>query len=298
MRRNPTVALGLTIAQWLSLVSIALGAGLLLPAGAVVRRRGDLMRPILFHLGEIAIPSFWAMAFLAFLVALLVIRRDMLRARHARAAGVRHGAVGLRRRLGRRPPVHHPHRLAVLRRRDPVAFLLSGSGWVWYGGVIGGAVAVLVWARRVGIPALTIADIAAPALAIGLAIGRIGCQLAGDGDYGVPTDLPWGMSYPDGVVPTTARVHPTPIYELLGYVAIFVVLWRQRHRLPPGPPDRAVPDLLRLIVRFLVEFLRRNPDWLVGLTTAQWMSLGSIAIGAWLVRSTKNTKGHEGTRGT
>ena len=60
-----------------------------------------------------------------------------------------------------------------------------------------------------------LADVAAPALAIGLAIGRIGCQLAGDGDYGVPTDLPWGMSYPNGVVPTTERVHPTPIYEML-----------------------------------------------------------------------------------
>ena len=126
-------------------------------------------------------------------------------------------------------------------------------------------------------------------MAIGLAIGRIGCQLAGDGDYGIPTDLPWGMSYPDGVVPTTDRVHPTPIYELIGYVAIFVVLWRQRHRLPPG---HLIAQYLIYsgIVRFLVEFLRRNPDWLVGLTTAQWMSLGSIAIGAWLLRPTTNAQ--------
>jgi phosphatidylglycerol:prolipoprotein diacylglycerol transferase len=165
----------------------------------------------------------------------------------------------------------------------PVAFLLSGSGWVWYGGVIGGAVAVLVWARQVGIPALTIADIAAPGLAIGLAIGRIGCQLAGDGDYGVPTDLPWGMSYPDGVVPTTARVHPTPLYELVCYVALFVVLWRQRHRLPPG---HLIGQYLIYsgLARFLIEFLRRNPAWILGLTTAQWMSVASIAIGVWLLR--------------
>jgi len=97
------------------------------------------------------------------------------------------------------------------------------------------------------------------------------------------------MSYPDGVVPTTDRVHPTPIYELIGYVAIFVVLWRQRHRLPPG---HLIAQYLIYsgLVRFLVEFLRRNPDWLFGLTTAQWMSLGSIAIGVWLLRPTTNAQ--------
>ena len=243
------------------------------------------MRPILFHLGEIAIPSFWAMAFLAFFVALLVIRRDM----HERGMPERQaydmvlwayigGWVGARLFV---IPTGWQYFVEA-----PVAFLLSGSGWVWYGGVIGGAVAVLVWARRVGIPGLVIADVAAPALAIGLAIGRLGCQLAGDGDYGVPTDLPWGMSYPDGVVPTTDRVHPTPIYELICYVAIFVVLWRQRHRGLPNGALIAQYLIYSGVARFAVEFLRRNPDWLVGLTTAQWMSIGSVAIGAWLLLNT------------
>src|SRR4029453_6706334 len=96
-------------------------------------------------------------------------------------------------------------------------------------------VGVLWWARTVGMPALVAGDICAPALAIGLAVGRIGCQLAGDGDYGVPTDLPWGMSYPEGVIPTTEHVHPTPIYEMVLYAIIFAVLWRQRLRaLPHG----------------------------------------------------------------
>ena len=243
------------------------------------------MRPILFHLGEIAIPSFWAMAFLAFFVALLVIRRDM----HERGMPERQaydmvlwayvgGWVGARLFV---IPTGWQYFVEA-----PVAFLLSGSGWVWYGGVIGGAIAVLVWARQVGIPGLVIADVAAPALAIGLAIGRLGCQLAGDGDYGVPTDLPWGMSYPDGVVPTTDRVHPTPIYELICYVAIFVVLWRQRHRGLPNGALIAQYLIYSGITRFAVEFLRRNPDWLVGLTTAQWMSIGSVAIGAWLLLTT------------
>lgn len=240
------------------------------------------MRPILFHIGEIPVPSFWAMAFLAFLLALLVIRRDM----RERGMPDRHaydmvlwayvgGWVGARLFV---IPTGWQYFVEA-----PVAFLLSGSGWVWYGGLIGGAVAVVLWARHVGIPALTIADIAAPGLAIGLAIGRIGCQLAGDGDYGVPTDLPWGMSYPEGVVPTTARVHPTPLYELVCYLVIFVVLWRQRHRRPPG---HLIGQYLVYsgVARFLVEFLRRNPDWLLGLTTAQWFSLASIGIGVWVVR--------------
>lgn len=242
------------------------------------------MRPILFHIGEIAVPSFWAMAFLAFLVALLVIRRDMReRGMPDRDAydmvlwAYVGGWVGARLFV---IPTGWQYFVDA-----PVAFLLSGSGWVWYGGVIGGAAAVLLWARRAGIPALTIADIAAPGLAIGLAIGRLGCQLAGDGDYGVPTDLPWGMSYPDGVVPTTARVHPTPLYELICYLVIFAVLWRQRHRLPAG---QLIAQYLIWsgVARLLVEFLRRNPAWLFGLTTAQWFSLLSVAIGLWILRAT------------
>src|SRR5215831_19559787 len=192
------------------------------------------MRPILFHIGELAIPSFWVMAFLGFFVGLLVVRRGVVeRGYDERLAydmvlwAYVGGWIGAR--------------LFVIPSgwnyfvEDPIAFLLSSSGWVWYGGVVGGTVAVLWWAQRARMPLAVAADIMAPALAIGLAIGRIGCQLAGDGDYGVPTSLPWGMSYPDGVVPTTERVHPTPIYEMLLYLAIFAVLLRQRTRaLPAG----------------------------------------------------------------
>jgi phosphatidylglycerol:prolipoprotein diacylglycerol transferase len=244
------------------------------------------MRPVLFYIADIAIPSFWAMAFLGFFVALLVIRREMIE----RGYDVRYaydfvlwayvgGWIGARLFV---IPAGWNYFVA-----DPIGFLLSSSGWVWYGGVVGGAVGVLWWARTVGIPAAVAGDIAAPALAIGLAIGRIGCQLAGDGDYGVATDLPWGMSYPDGAVPTTERVHPTPIYEMVMYTAIFVFLWRQRRR---GLPDGTL--LAQYLVysgaaRLAVEFLRRNPAWLLGLTTAQWFSLASIGIGVYLLRNTR-----------
>lgn len=241
------------------------------------------MRPILFHLGDIAVPSFWAMSFLAFLVALLVIRRDFReRGRDERLAydfvlwAYVGGWIGARLFV---IPTGWQYFVEA-----PLAFLISSSGWVWYGGLIGGAAAVLLWARRAGLPLLLVCDIAAPALAIGLAIGRIGCQLAGDGDYGMPSDLPWAMSYPDGVVPTTQRVHPTPIYEFLAYGTLFVFLWRRRRA------AHAAGDLLGQyllwsgLARFLVEFVRRNPDWVLGLTTAQVFSLASMAVGVWLIR--------------
>lgn len=240
------------------------------------------MRPILFHIGELAIPSFWAMAFLAFFVALLVVRRQFVERGYDERFGYDMvlwayvgGWVGARLFV---IPTGWQYFVD-----DPIAFLLSSSGWVWYGGVVGGAVAVLWWARRAGVPAATVADIAAPGLALGLAIGRLGCQLAGDGDYGVSTDLPWGMSYPDGVVPTTDRVHPTPVYEMVCYLALFAALWRARRRLPPG---HAIGHYLvwSALARFLIELVRRNPAWLLGLTTAQWFSLGSIALGVWLLR--------------
>ena len=94
------------------------------------------------------------------------------------------------------------------------------------------------------------------------AIGRIGCQLAGDGDYGKAWDGPWAMAYPDGTVPTTEEVHPTPVYETLvmGLVAWF--LWRMRDSYRPGGLF-ALYLVLAGAERFLVEFLRRN-DPVVG----------------------------------
>ena len=96
--------------------------------------------------------------------------------------------------------------------------LLSGTGLVFYGGALGGALAVMAYANVSAASSTTgCSTWAPPRLAIGYAVGRLGCQLAGDGDYGIPSDLPWAMSYPDGTVPTTDKVHPTPIYEFLAY---------------------------------------------------------------------------------
>jgi phosphatidylglycerol:prolipoprotein diacylglycerol transferase len=166
----------------------------------------------------------------------------------------------------------------------PASFLLTGGGFVWYGGLFGGALAVTVFFRRAGIPWLRGADAVAPALALGQAIGRVGCQLAGDGDWGIETTLPWGMAYPHAVVgwdkPPGVYVHPTPLYECAAYLAIFGFLWRRR--LDPAPDGALLATYLVLtgMARFAVEFVRLNPRIALNLTEAQLVSLALAALGA------------------
>jgi phosphatidylglycerol:prolipoprotein diacylglycerol transferase len=177
---------------------------------------------------------------------------------------------------------------------DLLGNVFSGSGLIWYGGAIGGAIAVLLWARYRGFLGLALFDLAAPALALGYAVGRIGCQLSGDGDYGRAWDGPWAMSYPDGTVPTTEEVHPTPVYEALAMGFGAWLLWHWRDRFRPG-----VLFALYLLYagseRFLVEFVRRNDDVALGLTAAQLESLAMIVGGiVWLYA----VKRRHGTLGT
>lgn len=108
----------------------------------------------------------------------------------------------------------------------PLQELLSQYGFAWFGGLLAGFAAFVWVGRRQKIPLLALLDAGSPAAALGYGIGRIGCFLSGDGDYGIPTSLPWGMSFPDGLVPTTQRVHPTPIYELIVACLITWWLWR------------------------------------------------------------------------
>jgi phosphatidylglycerol:prolipoprotein diacylglycerol transferase len=158
--------------------------------------------------------------------------------------------------------------------------LFGGSGLIWYGGLLGGVVAVLYWAHRRDFLSLDLVDIAGPCLALGYAIGRIGCQISGDGDYGKAWDGPWAMGYPHGTVPTApgVTVHPTPIYETITMGLLAFTLWQLRDVVRPG-----ILFALYLvgsgIERFLVEFLRRNEDVALGLTAAQLESLTVFIIG-------------------
>jgi phosphatidylglycerol:prolipoprotein diacylglycerol transferase len=160
--------------------------------------------------------------------------------------------------------------------------IFSGTGLVWFGGVLGGALGVILWARWRGWLGYQMCDSAAVPLAVGYAIGRIGCQLSGDGDYGIKSDVPWAMSYPDGTVPTTDEVHPTPVYETLTMGLVALILWRLRDRFAPGVLF-GLYLLLAGAERFLVEFIRRNDSVVGGLTLPQLVSLAMLAAGSALV---------------
>src|SRR3954447_6661883 len=167
---------------------------------------------------------------------------------------------------------------------DLLGNLFSGSGLVWFGGLLGGAAGVLLWARWRGWLGLRLLDACAPALAGGYAIGRCGCQLSGDGDYGKPSGLPWAMSYPHGTVPTTQEVHPTPVYETIAMGLIALLLWQWRDRYRPGGLF-GVYLILGGLERLLVEFIRRNDNVVAGLTLPPLVSLAMIAGGAGLLAS-------------
>lgn len=182
---------------------------------------------------------------------------------------------------------------------DPKTMLLSGSGFVWYGGLIGGILATAFVSRRYGVRFLTTADIAAPALAIGQALGRVGCQLSGDGDWGLPSKLPWAMAYPRAIVGWNAqtvlkldshgnlvsgfypgvRVQPAPVYETILYLAVFAVLWSMRRRVQAEGRIFYLYLVLAGASRFLVEFVRVNPRVVLGLTEAQIVAAVMIVLG-------------------
>ncbi|MDQ6810507.1 MAG: prolipoprotein diacylglyceryl transferase [Actinomycetota bacterium] len=169
-------------------------------------------------------------------------------------------------------------------KHDLLANVFSGSGLVWYGGAIGGAIGVISWMRWRRALELRMFDMCAIALALGYAIGRIGCQISGDGDYGIRSDLPWAMGYPHGTVPTPpgVTVQPTPIYETVAMGLLAYALWRLRDRVRPGVVF-ALYLLLSGLERLLVEFIRRNSEVLAGLTGPQLESIALVAIGtAWL----------------
>jgi phosphatidylglycerol---prolipoprotein diacylglyceryl transferase len=167
--------------------------------------------------------------------------------------------------------------------------IFSGSGLVWYGGAIGGAIGVLLWMRWRDAIELRMFDMAATALALGYGIGRIGCQVSGDGDYGIRSSLPWAMGYPHGTVPTPpgVTVQPTPIYETVAMCLLAYFLWQLRDRVRPGVVF-ALYLVFSGLERLLVEFIRRNAEVWAGLTAPQLESIGLTIVGllwlAWMVR--------------
>lgn len=167
------------------------------------------------------------------------------------------------------------------------AVAFAGSGFVWYGGFLGGVGTAYVLGRRRGIPFGVAAECAALGLALGQAIGRIGCHLAGDGDWGVVTDLPWGVAYEFAIIgwphEPGVMVHPTPLYETIAYLGVFALCLTLARRDPPLGTVFGTYLVGTSVSRFLVEFIRINPVVALGLTQAQWIAIGLFVLGAVLL---------------
>jgi phosphatidylglycerol---prolipoprotein diacylglyceryl transferase len=242
------------------------------------------MYPVILHLGPITIYSYGLMMAIAFLTAAyltgLELARKGLNGELASTLVFWAAVGGL---VGARLFALVDDWSGFV--ADPLRTLFSGAGFVWYGGLIGGFLAVTWVIQRNRLPWLVTVDCIAPGLVLAHGIGRIGCQLAGDGDWGRVTTLPWGMAYPHAIIgwnyPPGVRVHPTPLYELLAYTAIFAFLWAIRKR--PHADGRLFWWYLVLAptARFLIEFLRINPRVFLGLSEAQLISVGLVAVGAW-----------------
>lgn len=167
---------------------------------------------------------------------------------------------------------------------ESFATVFNGAGLVWYGGLFGGAAAVMWTIQHFKMPFWPTVDVVAVQLLVGQSFGRMGCFLSADGDYGPPSDVPWAMAFPHGVVPTTERVHPTPLYDIVLLLTAFTLIWKVRRK-------GFVPGTLSgfyLIAagseRFITEFWRRTPKIAFGwMTLAQIISLAMILAGAVLV---------------
>lgn len=175
------------------------------------------------HIGPVTLASFGLCVGIAMFVAYFVLARDVQRRGINAPADLLVAVPCIAGLIGAK--LYHVFETPKLLLADP-KMLISQYGFAWFGGFIGGVAAFVWMARRYRVPLLEMFDAASPAAALGYGIGRIGCLISGDGDYGKPTSLPWGMSFPHGLVPTTQKVHPTPIYELIVAIFIFWWLWR------------------------------------------------------------------------
>ena len=233
------------------------------------------------HIWRLNVPTFGLMLWLAVVAAAYVMDRGFKRARiDADAVGMVAvaallGIVGAK--------LWHVIDTPVEFREYGWRVLWDSAGFAWYGGLIFGISGLLFqgWWARIGM--LKTLDLAAPAAAIGYGIGRIGCLLSGDGCYGIETTLPWGMTFPKGIEPTLVPVHPTPLYELAAGLVIGWWLWRRGGKAHGTGAIVGEYLVLTGLARFLVEFVRRNPKVLWGLSNAQLASAGSVVVGIGLI---------------
>jgi len=162
---------------------------------------------------------------------------------------------------------------------DPPRYL--ASGFTWFGALLSCILLWVVVARWKKISFWLLGDSAAPGLILGYGIGRIGCLLVGD-DYGIPSNLPWALAFPNGSPPTFVSVHPTQIYETLSMFIAFIILWSIRNKDLPIGFISYITLIIIGVERLLIEFIRTtSPSFIPGLSQAQIISVGIIVVAAY-----------------
>ncbi len=282
------------------------------------------MHPILFRIGPVTLYSFGLMMAAAFLAANFFFSKELAR----RGLDARIAAqIFLICMIG---GVAGSKLFSVVENwsdfvRDPMGQLFSPAGLTFYGGFLVAMAWIYMYVKRKGLRFALFADMIAPTVLLAYGIGRIGCQLAGDGDYGIPSNLPWAMSYPQGTAkPTYAlvdyfkthpleraslhydslasitvgkdqmgerisgfdeivRVHPAPVYETLFCAIAFYFIWKYRKKYETETGKIfAITAVVMGFERLMIEFIRINPLY-VGLSMAQWISVGLMVAGGYML---------------
>ena len=236
------------------------------------------MHPTLFTIGDISVSSFSVMVLVAFLVAYFVSESEFKRKGYDTnladlllIASVIGGLGGAK--------------ILFLFQQATLSDLLAhptrymASGFTFLGGLIGAIILGWFVTQMKRVSFLSIMDIVTPPLILAYAVGRIGCLLVGD-DYGIPSNLPWAISFPNGSPPTTLTVHPTQLYDTLSMLIVFVILWRIRKRDLPLGWMTSVGFIIFGVQRFFMEFLRStSPSFIPGVSQAQIISVILFALG-------------------
>jgi phosphatidylglycerol:prolipoprotein diacylglycerol transferase len=265
------------------------------------------MYPELFRIGPFTVYSFGLMMGIAFIVANYFLAKELKR------KGINPAYASSITLIAVVAGISGSKILYLLENfddfiQDPIARAFSPAGLTWYGGFILATAMIYLYVRSKKVSFWKIADAAAPSLILGYGIARIGCHLSGDGDYGIPTSLPWGVDYsrgtyppseafrdfpeiashyPNGIVPDHTPLHPTPVYEFLLATAIFFLLWKLRKRNYADGRLFMIYLIAAGLERFFIEFIRINPRVLFGLSEAQIIAIVLTVAGFYGLRHFK-----------
>ena len=236
------------------------------------------MYPTLIKIGSISISSFSVMVLIGYLAAYYVVELDLVRRGKDRVYAdlilimcVVGGLGGAK--------ILFLFQNATINEviTDPLRYL--SSGYTFLGGLTGALILLFLLSIYKKVSFWFITDVTIPGLIIGYAIGRIGCLLVGD-DYGVPSELPWAISFPKGSPPTVETVHPTQVYDTICMFLLFALLWKLRKKDTPSGWLTSIGLIILGLQRFLIEFIRStSPSFVPGFSQAQLMSIIVILFG-------------------